>query len=30
VTQSFTPELKQLLLVAGCRFVRAGKGDHEI
>ena len=24
--ESFTPELKQLLLAAGC----AGKGDHEI
>jgi hypothetical protein len=30
VTQSFTPDLKRLLLAAGCRFVRAGKGDHEI
>jgi hypothetical protein len=30
VTQSFTPELKRLLLAAGCRFVRAGKGDLEI
>ena len=30
MTQSFTPELKRLLLAAGCRFVRAGKGDHEI
>jgi hypothetical protein len=27
---NFTPELKRLLLVAGCRFVRAGKGDHDI
>lgn len=26
----FTPELKRLLLAAGCRFVRPGKGDHEI
>jgi HicA toxin of bacterial toxin-antitoxin, len=30
VTQSFTPDLKRLRLAAGCRFVRAGKGDHEI
>jgi hypothetical protein len=30
VTQSFTPDLKRLLLAAGCRFVRSGKGDHEI
>jgi hypothetical protein len=28
--ESFTPELKKLLLAAGCTFVRAGKGDHEI
>jgi HicA toxin of bacterial toxin-antitoxin, len=27
---SFTPELKRALVLAGCRFVRAGKGDHEI
>lgn len=25
----FTPELKRLLRDAGCRFERAGKGDHE-
>ena len=30
MTQSFTPDLKRLLLAAGCRFKRAGKGDHEI
>ena len=30
MTQSFTLELKRLLHAAGCRFVRAGKGDHEI
>jgi predicted RNA binding protein YcfA (HicA-like mRNA interferase family) len=30
VTESFTPELKRLLLAAGCRFVRAGRGDHEV
>lgn len=28
--RSFTPELKKILLAAGCRFVRQGKGDHEI
>jgi len=28
--ESFTPELKRLLLAAGCEFVRHGKGDHEI
>jgi hypothetical protein len=27
---NFTPELKRLLLAAGCRFERPGKGDHEI
>jgi len=25
-----SPELKRLLFAAGCRFERAGKGDHEI
>ena len=28
--ESFTPELKRLLLASGCFFVRTGKGDHEI
>lgn len=28
--ESFTLELKRLLLAAGRAFVRAGKGDHEI
>lgn len=28
--ESFTPQLKRLLLAAGCEFVRHGKGDHEI
>ena len=28
--ESFTPELKRLLLRSGCNFVRSGKGDHEI
>ncbi len=27
---SLTPELKKLLLGAGCYFERQGKGDHEI
>ncbi|AUS99296.1 MULTISPECIES: type II toxin-antitoxin system HicA family toxin [unclassified Nostoc] len=27
---SFTPELKKVLLKAGCYFERQGKGDHEI
>jgi hypothetical protein len=26
----YTPRLKALLLEAGCRFERQGKGDHEI
>lgn len=26
----YTPELKRVLRAAGCRFERAGKGDHEI
>lgn len=26
----YTAELKRLLKDAGCRFVRQGKGDHEI
>lgn len=26
----FTPELKRILRAAGCYYVRAGKGDHEI
>ncbi|MBI5922225.1 MAG: type II toxin-antitoxin system HicA family toxin [Betaproteobacteria bacterium] len=28
--ESFTPDLKKLLKAAGCRFVRPGKGDHDI
>jgi hypothetical protein len=28
--KSFTPELKKILSKAGCRFVRKGKGDHEV
>jgi len=28
--QRFTPELIRLLRMAGCRFVRHGKGDHDI
>jgi hypothetical protein len=27
---NFTPRVKRLLLEAGCRFERHGKGDHEI
>ena len=27
---SFTPEVKKLLLEAGCYFIRQGKGDYEI
>jgi hypothetical protein len=27
---SFTPELLRLLVDAGCRFERHGKGDHDI
>lgn len=30
MTGSFTPEVKRILRKHGCRFVRAGKGDHEI
>lgn len=30
MSESFTPDLKKLLLAAGCRFVRSGKGDHDI
>jgi hypothetical protein len=26
----YTPAIKQVLLKAGCRFVRQGRGDHEI
>ncbi len=26
---SFTPQVKAILLEAGCRLVRQGKGDHE-
>lgn len=28
--QSFTPELIRVLRIAGCTFVRRGKGDHDI
>jgi hypothetical protein len=27
---SYTPELKRILKIAKCYFVRHGKGDHEI
>jgi len=26
----FYPELRRLLLAAGCELIRQGKGDHEI
>ncbi len=28
--EGYTPELMRLLLRAGCRFDRHGKGDHDI
>ncbi|MDP2758929.1 MAG: type II toxin-antitoxin system HicA family toxin [Sideroxyarcus sp.] len=28
--ESFTAQLKAILLKAGCHFERQGKGDHEI
>lgn len=27
---SFTPQLKEILIEAGCYFERQGKGDHEV
>ncbi len=30
MSSNLTPELKKQLRAAGCTFVRAGKGDHEI
>ncbi len=27
---SYTPKLKEILRVHGCKFERAGRGDHEI
>jgi len=30
VVASFTPDLKKVLQAAGCKFVRPGKGDHDI
>jgi hypothetical protein len=30
MSQSFTPEIKQILKAHDCRPVRSGKGDHEI
>jgi hypothetical protein len=30
VPKSFTRELMKILKAAGCHFVRAGKGDHEV
>jgi hypothetical protein len=26
----YTPELRRILTMAGCRFERQGKGDHQI
>jgi predicted RNA binding protein YcfA (HicA-like mRNA interferase family) len=28
--QSYTPDVIKLLRKAGCRYVRPGKGDHQI
>ena len=28
--EGFTPELKRLVLAAGCTFVRRGRVDHDI
>ena len=30
MVKSFTPALKKKLIAASCRFVRSGKGDHEV
>lgn len=30
MAENYTPRVKKLLKKAGCRFVRQGKGDHEI
>lgn len=30
MADNYTPRVKKLLKKAGCRFVRQGKGDHEI
>jgi hypothetical protein len=30
VAADFAPELRRLLVAAGCRFHRHGKGDHDI
>lgn len=30
MVEGYTPSLKRLLQSAGCEFVRAGRGDHEI
>lgn len=30
MVQGYTKALKAILIEHGCRFVRAGKGDHEI
>jgi hypothetical protein len=30
MVEGFTPALKRVLRDAGCRFVRQGRGDHEV
>jgi predicted RNA binding protein YcfA (HicA-like mRNA interferase family) len=30
LVQGYTKLLKQLLVAHGCRFLRQGKGDHEV
>ena len=30
MADDFTPKVKETLRAHGCRFVRQGKGDHEI
>ncbi len=30
MAENWTPRVKRLLRNAGCRFVRQGRGDHEI
>jgi HicA toxin of bacterial toxin-antitoxin, len=30
MAESLTPELKKILVKAGCSFERHGKGDHDI
>ncbi len=30
MADNYTPRIKKVLKEAGCRFVRQGRGDHEI